>query len=853
MARVFIFDVETNGFLVPMTTMHCIVVRDAETRETWRFRRRPAGTVQWVTRDPETGDLFGHEEHFEAEDTLEEGVRMLMEADTIIGHNSIHFDVKAIRKIFPWFQPKDVKDTMVLTRVIMSDVKERDFNRIRIGQHKRATGEATGLIPGEVPGKFLGKHTLDAWGYRIGLHKGTYSADMEEVGLNPWANWNPAQEDYCENDVDVTEVLWAAIQKDMPPPECVELEHAVTDLTSVMEANGFPFDEAAASALAQKLKSDVGPLISQAVNAVGNWVAPAKKHVVGPLWDDPKGINRRKAYDDPRPEFGEDRERPVWGDIDVPERTANYKVPIHPDLRFPEHQDITLMLFWAPWCGLAKAYIDRVQTLAAGRAHVELINVDEADSMLSLKCAVTGLPYTLGLVGGRPHSALYGAHGAEGVDAFLNELQGADPFAVKPPKQFEIRALRTPGAPFCKVVVKAFKPTSRQQIVDRFSVVYGVDPTDYTEKGNPKVDHDVLAALGETIPLAKWCDEIFFIEKLLGYVETGTQSWLRQFDKTTGSIHGHINTGGTPTGRCSHLVPNVAQVPKVVEADVLMKDGSLNPLVLGPDGDPLPECYKDGIGSAFKKKIVLKGRPGRYGWECRSLFYMPPPFLQVGVDLSSIEFRCLAELCAEFDGGELIQVVLTGDIHQHNKDKSGVETRDIAKRCLYALMYGAGDYKLGITAYPQLAVHIDKARAAGARIRSQLMEGLPALRKAIDRIVREARSGYIRGLDGRKVLVRSEHSVLNFKLQGDAALIAKRWAVLTEEYALDNGLKHGWLGDFVMVAFIHDELQNGAHEDFADLFATCAREAAAEAGRRFGFKCPVAAESKIGRTWAECH
>lgn len=772
---------------------------------------------------------------------------MLMEADTIVGHNAIAFDVKAIHKIFPYFTFKTLRDTMVLARIIMSDVKERDFNRIRIGQHKRASGEATGLLPGEVPGAFVGKHTLDAWGFRVGLHKGTYSKDMEEVGLNPWARWNPAMEDYCENDVDVTEVLWAAAQKDMPALTCVELEHGITDLTSVMEANGFPFNAAAAGELATKLRSDLGPLVSQAVNAVGNWVAPEKKYVVGPLWDDPKGINRKKQYADPRPEFSEDRSRPIWGDVTVPERRGNYKVPIHPDLSFPEYTSPTLFLFWAPWCGPAKDYITRVQAVAAARGvQVRLIDVDDEPARLVQQCAATGLPYILGLVGGRPHSALLGAHTADDVATFLDEL-------LKGEIPEERRALRVPGAPFCKVVVKEFKPTSRQQIVDRFSVVYGVDPTDYTDKGNPKVDHDVLKALGETIPLAKWCDEIFFIQKLLGYVESGQESWLKHFDNVTGSIHGHINCGGTPTGRCSHLAPNIAQVPKVVEADVLMKDGSYNPLVLGPDGQLLPDCYKDGVGSALKKKIVLKGRAGRYGWECRSLFYMPPPYLQVGVDLSSIEFRCLAELCAEFDDGELIQVVLTGDIHQHNKDKSGVETRDIAKRCLYALMYGAGDYKLGITAYPHLATRFEEARNAGRRIRSQLMEGLPALRRAIDKIVREARSGYIRGLDGRKVKIRSEHSALNFRLQGDAALIAKKWALLTERNVLDCGLRHSWDGGFVMVAFVHDELQNGAHEEHAETFAKCCTEAAAAAGRFFNFQCPVAAEAKIGRTWAECH
>lgn len=776
--KTLIADIETDGLLVPMTRIHCIVMRDAVTRETQRYRRWDGGVARWAERQIETNEIVLREQEFPAENTIEEGVRALQEADVVVFHNGIGFDVKAIQKIYPWFAPQCVRDTLVLTRLIVSDVKERDLNRIRQGQFTRGkasrevellaaqpqtdlvkaalveqTAIASKLTPGEVPGLMVGKHTLDAWGFRVGLHKGTYSKDMEAMGLNPWAQWNPGQEDYCENDIDVTEVLWAAIRKENPSQGSVELEHAITDLTSVMEANGFPFDAVAAKELATKLRFDLEALLAEAIPAFGKWAAPATKWQVRALWDDPKGVNRKKTYNEPRPEFGEDYSRAVWGGVTVPKRAARFVSSVHPDL-----------------------------------------------------CA-----------DGATHS------------------------------------YRSPDAPFCKMVMKTFLPTSRVQIIDRFTTIYSWEPAEFSDKGNPTVDDDVLRALGESIPVAKACAEIFFVSKILGYIESGRYSWLNTCDPMTGSIHGHINTGGTPTGRCSHLAPNIAQVPRVVVADVVLKNGSYNPLLLNEDGELAPQCYRNGVGLATKKMTYLLGRPGRYGYECRSLFFMPPPFKQVGVDLSSIEFRCLAELCAEFDNGELIEVVLKGDIHQYNKDKSGVETRDIAKRCLYALMYGAGDFKLGITAYPHLATRPEAAIRAGALIRAQLMEGVPALRRAIEKIKAQAKNGFIYGLDGRKVKIRSEHSALNFKLQGDAALIAKVWAILTEYAALDAGMVHSWAGDFVMVAFVHDELQNGVHEDCADEFAQLSIAAAPEAGKFFKFRCPVAAEAKIGSNWAECH
>lgn len=66
---------------------------------------------------------------------------------------------------------------------------------------------------------------------------------------------------------------------------------------------------------------------------------------------------------------------------------------------------------------------------------------------------------------------------------------------------------------------------------------------------------------------------------------------------------------------------------------------------------------------------------------------------------------------------------------------------------------------------------------------------------------------YLKGLDGRRLHVRSLHSALNLLLQSAGALICKKWIVRTEKRLLELGLKHGWDGDFCYMAWVHDEIQ----------------------------------------------
>lgn len=678
--RRLLFDVESDGLLPTLTRIHCMVIQDVDTKQIWKFRRN------------------------KKENTIEKGMKMLHDAAMLIGHNIIGFDLKAVAMVYPWFSHEhiEIRDTLVLVRLLPVDFKKLDF-----AANKR----------GVLPGKFIGKHSLDSWGYRLGLRKGDYMSDMVDKGLDPWAEWNQDMEDYCENDVAVNLLLWEMIEKHEVPDDARDMEQAAQEIVTYMEHVGFPFNQAAAEKLAAKLQKDFDGLVAKvSENRRGKHVAD-RKIAVRPLWDDPDGKQARKKYPKPKREHGEDLDRRWWGEVFVPKKT----------------------------------------------------------------------------------------------------MKTSDP---------KKRGDRTEGAAYCKLKWVPFKPTSRNQVVDWLITEHNWEPTEWTDTGMPSVGDTVLRAFGLKEPIFNDVADIFRLQKLLGYLQNGAEAWTKKYNADTGCVHPYTNLGGTVTGRAAHYGPNIAQVPSVL---------------LDDDDHP------------------ILGLPGKYGFECRSLFgvdalspKMRKDWKQVGVDLSGIEFRMLAERMAEYDGGELINVIASGqDIHQYNMSKTGINQRSIIKRGLYGLLYGAGDPKLGVTVAPELDSSLWKE--AGRRFRDQLMTGLPALQKVIQDVQKQASRGFIYGLDGRKVFVRSDHSALNTALQGDAALIAKRWLVFTEDMAMDAGMDHGWDGDFCILAFIHDELQNAVRHECTDEFAAICIEAAAEAGLSFDFTCPIGAEAKTGMNWGECH
>lgn len=224
------------------------------------------------------------------------------------------------------------------------------------------------------------------------------------------------------------------------------------------------------------------------------------------------------------------------------------------------------------------------------------------------------------------------------------------------------------------------------------------------------------------------------------------------------------------------------------------------------------------------------------GKEMRSLFIAPENKVLVGCDASALEARCLAHYVND---PSFTKEVLENDIHTVMQSLSGLPTRDQAKTLTYALMYGAGDAKLGKI--------VNGTAKDGAWLRQQLYLKSPNLGKLIENVKKASRKGWIKAIDGRKLFIRSEHSALNVLLQGCGAIVMKMAMCVLHREIQREKLNVKQVGCF------HDEFQFECDVKYAEKFANLAKYAIIQAGKYFKMRCELNAESKQGINWAETH
>jgi DNA polymerase I-like protein with 3'-5' exonuclease and polymerase domains len=374
------------------------------------------------------------------------------------------------------------------------------------------------------------------------------------------------------------------------------------------------------------------------------------------------------------------------------------------------------------------------------------------------------------------------------------------------------------GSVHTKIRMVEFNPSSRDHIADRLMRLRGWKPDEFGDNGKPTVDDAILNQL--PWPEAKLIAEYLMIQKRIGQVAEGAQGWLKR--EKAGRIHGEVITNGAVTGRMTHNKPNVAQVPT---------------------------------------------NHAPYGERCRALFMASAGRMLVGCDADALELRCLAGYMALFDGGAYIDVVLKGDkklgtdMHSVNARALGMDPkatysidgvdltgRDIAKTWFYAFIYGAGDMKLGLI----MGSHGAAATAAGKKSRAAFLRNLPALGKLTKLVKLKAKTrGFLMGLDGRKLVVRSQHAALNTLLQSAGAIIMKEALILLDDALGMAGLSHSW--DYEFSANVHDEWQIDVREGLEHQVGALAADAIRRAGESLNFGCPLAGNYDVGRNWAETH
>jgi DNA polymerase I-like protein with 3'-5' exonuclease and polymerase domains len=202
-----IFDIEADHLLEQVSQVWCIVARDIDTNEVHTF-------------DP---------------NSIKEGLDFLKQAEMLIGHNIISYDLQVLKKLYDFEYDGQLLDTLVYSRTIWPNLKELDYKLYQKGKFES---------------KLIGSHSLKAWGIRLGELKGAFNSGTESFAI-----FTQEMLDYCVQDTQVTATLYERIKSKDFNQEALDLEQKLHTLLLEQENTGFPFNVEEAEALFTKLQS----------------------------------------------------------------------------------------------------------------------------------------------------------------------------------------------------------------------------------------------------------------------------------------------------------------------------------------------------------------------------------------------------------------------------------------------------------------------------------------------------------------------------------------------------------------------------------------------------------------------
>ena len=332
--------------------------------------------------------------------------------------------------------------------------------------------------------------------------------------------------------------------------------------------------------------------------------------------------------------------------------------------------------------------------------------------------------------------------------------------------------------------ITEFNPASRQQIASRL-IELGWVPTDLTPTGQPKVDEKTLSNC--SIPVAETLATYFMLQKRSALVK----SWVKSCTDEN-RVHCKYRTLGAITNRMSCVDPNLQQVPAV--------------------------------------RV-------QYGKECRELFKAATGNKLLDTDAAGLELRVLAHY---MDDDKFTKEVLEGDVHTANQRMAGLDTRDQAKTFIYALLYGAGDAKIGAV--------VNGSAKDGAELRSRFMSNMPAYKRLSEAVIRKGESqGKLKAIDGRVLRVRSGHASLNTLIQGSSAVLMKKWFMYVDHYLRRRRIRSK------IVAMIHDELVLESSEKDVDATTESVILSISQVNKAYGLRCKLECDVQVGNNWSEIH
>jgi len=353
--------------------------------------------------------------------------------------------------------------------------------------------------------------------------------------------------------------------------------------------------------------------------------------------------------------------------------------------------------------------------------------------------------------------------------------------------------------PFTRLSYEDCNLNSHQQVKD-YLLTQGWTPTEFTDKGSPKLTEDSFDSVKGEIPEKVTRRNVLLhrTRMIENTTKDGKEKGLLNLIRPDGRITAGGIPQGTPTGRYRHL--GVVNIPRV---------GSM------------------------------------YGAEIRNLFIPRAGWLFLGVDAMALERRIEGHYCYPFTGGvEYAKTLLEGDIHQRNADMLKCD-RATAKTFAYAISYGAQPKKIS----QSLRCTVMRAR----RLFNTFWRTNTAL-LGFKEDVTDAwekrgglNGGYLKGLDGRKLYGRSPHSLVNLMFQSAGSIVCKTAAIMLNKWIIEEKL------NAKQVISMHDELQFEVHPSSVDRLKELSELAFVKAGEHFNLNVPMGGEAKVGKSWKETH
>lgn len=157
-----VIDIEGNGLREDITKVWCVVAKDIDSQEIYRFRPEDLGSDSFY-------EIFD-------------------KATTIIGHNIIGYDCPVLHKFYKLdFWDIKLVDTFVWSVTLYPD--------------RQLPEGCPAVVPNPITGHNdrIGPHSLEAHGWRLGYKK---------IHHHDWHEFSEHMLERCESDVLITEQLY---------------------------------------------------------------------------------------------------------------------------------------------------------------------------------------------------------------------------------------------------------------------------------------------------------------------------------------------------------------------------------------------------------------------------------------------------------------------------------------------------------------------------------------------------------------------------------------------------------------------------------------------------------------------